>query len=116
MERADSGVLLPLSARHLPLRKASCLNNIGRGSLRNDSVTPQSRLAARLRERGVAPIAEAGFLNDSRPTLAASVAKSMSAGATSVTVQPCFLIAALKREGTLWSTREKEALRERQIF
>ena len=50
------------------------------------------RLAARLRERGVAPIAEAGFLNFSRPTIAEAVAKCVAAGATSVTVQPYFLI------------------------
>jgi len=85
-------------------RKAYCLNSIvpvGRGSLHSDSGALMIRLAARLRERGIAPIAEAGFLNDSRPTLAAAVAKSVSAGATSVNVQPCFLIAALKRERTL---------------
>ena len=65
---------------------------IGHGSLHSDSGASMIRLAARLRERGVAPIAEAGFLNFSRPTMAEAVAKSVGAGATSVTIQPYFLI------------------------
>ena len=65
---------------------------IGHGSLHSDSGASMIRLAARLRERGVAPIAEAGFLNFSRPTIAEAVAKCVCAGATSVTVQPYFLI------------------------
>ena len=65
---------------------------IGHGSLHSDSGASMIRLAARLRERGVAPIAEAGFLNFSRPTIAEAVAKCVGAGATSVTVQPYFLI------------------------
>ncbi len=65
---------------------------IGHGSLHSDSGASMIRLAARLRERGVAPIAEAGFLNFSRPTFAEAVAKCVAAGATSVTVQPYFLI------------------------
>ena len=48
---------------------------IGHGSLHSDSGASMIRLAARLRERGVAPIAEAGFLNFSRPTIAEAVAK-----------------------------------------
>ena len=65
---------------------------IGHGSLHSDSGASMIRLAARLRQRGVAPIAEAGFLNFSRPTIAEAVAKCVQAGATSVTVQPYFLI------------------------
>ncbi len=65
---------------------------IGHGSLHSDSGASMIRLAARLRERGVAPIAEAGFLNFSRPTIAEAVEKCVGAGATSVTVQPYFLI------------------------
>ena len=65
---------------------------IGHGSLHSDSGASMIRLAARLRERGVAPIAEAGFLNFSRPTIAEAVAKCVAAGATSVTIQPYFLI------------------------
>lgn len=65
---------------------------IGHGSLRSDSGASMIRLAARLRERGAAPIAEAGFLNFSRPTIAEAVAKCVGAGATAVTVQPYFLI------------------------
>ena len=48
---------------------------IGHGSLHSDSGASMIRLAARLRQRGVAPIAEAGFLNFSRPTIAEAVAK-----------------------------------------
>lgn len=65
---------------------------IGHGSLHSDSGASMIRLAARLRQRGIAPIAEAGFLNFSRPTIAEAVAKCVHAGATSVTVQPYFLI------------------------
>ena len=65
---------------------------IGHGSLHSDSGASMIRLAARLRERGVAPIAEAGFLNFSRPTIAEAVAKCAGAGATSVIIQPYFLI------------------------
>ena len=65
---------------------------IGHGSLHSDSGASMIRLAARLRQRGIAPIAEAGFLNFSRPTIAEAVAKCVQAGATSVTVQPYFLI------------------------
>lgn len=65
---------------------------IGHGSLRSGSGASMIRLAARLRERGVAAIVEAGFLNYSRPTLAEAVAKCVGAGATSITVQPYFLI------------------------
>ena len=65
---------------------------IGHGSLHSDSGASMIRLAARLRERGAAPIAEAGFLNFSRPTITEAVAKCVGAGATSVFVQPYFLI------------------------
>ena len=65
---------------------------IGHGSLHSDSGASMIRLAARLRERDVAPIAEPGFLNFSRPTIAEAVAKCVGAGATSVTIQPYFLI------------------------
>ncbi len=65
---------------------------IGHGSLHSDSGASMIRLAARLRQSGAAPIAEAGFLNFSRPTFAEAVAKCVDAGATSATVQPYFLI------------------------
>ena len=65
---------------------------IGHGSIHSDSGASMIRLAARLRERGVVPIAEAGFLNFSRPTIAEAVAKCVGAGATSVIIQPYFLI------------------------
>lgn len=66
---------------------------IGHGSLRSASGASMIRIAARLRERGVAPVVEAAFLNYSRPTLAETVAKVAAAGATLITVQPYFLIA-----------------------
>jgi sirohydrochlorin cobaltochelatase len=65
---------------------------IGHGSLKSASGASMIRMAARLRERGIAPIVEAGFLNYSRPTLTETVEKVVDAGATLVTVQPYFLI------------------------
>ena len=50
------------------------------------------RLAALLRKRGVAPIATAGFLNFSRPTVADAVERCVRKGATHLTIQPYFLI------------------------
>lgn len=68
---------------------------IGHGSLRSASGASMIRIAARLRERGVTPRVEAAFLNYSRPTLAETVAKVAAAGATTITVQPYFLIAGV---------------------
>jgi sirohydrochlorin cobaltochelatase len=68
---------------------------IGHGSLRSASGASMIRIAARLRERGVAPVVEAAFLNYSRPTLAETVAKVAAAGVTTITVQPYFLIAGV---------------------
>ncbi len=50
------------------------------------------RLAARLREQGVAPVAEAGFLNYSRPTLTEAIEKCVGLGVERLFVQPYFLI------------------------
>jgi sirohydrochlorin cobaltochelatase len=66
---------------------------IGHGSLRSASGASMIRIAARLRERKVAPRVEAAFLNYSRPTLAEVVSKVHAAGATTITIQPYFLIA-----------------------
>ncbi len=66
---------------------------IGHGSLRSASGASMIRIAARLRERGVAPLVEAAFLNYSRPTLAEVVSKVHAAGARTITIQPYFLIA-----------------------
>jgi len=66
---------------------------IGHGSLRSASGAAMIRIAARLRERGVAPIAEASFLNFNRPTLAAAVERCVAQGARSIVVQPYFLVA-----------------------
>ncbi len=66
---------------------------IGHGSVLGASGSAMIRLAARLREQGVLPIVEAAFLNYSRPTLAEAVAKCVDLGATSILVQPYFLIA-----------------------
>lgn len=65
---------------------------IGHGSIKSASGAAMIRLAARLREQGVAPVAEAGFLNYSRPTLAEAIAKCVGLGADRVFVQPYFLI------------------------
>ena len=66
---------------------------IGHGSLRSASGASMIRIAARLRERGVAPVVEAAFLNYSRPTLAEVVEKVAALGVTTLTIQPYFLIA-----------------------
>jgi len=66
---------------------------IGHGSLKSASGAAMIRIAARLRERGVAPIAEASFLNFNRPTLAEAVERCIAQGARSIVVQPYFLIA-----------------------
>lgn len=68
---------------------------IGHGSLRSASGASMIRIAARLREREAAAIVEAAFLNYSRPTLAETVEKVVDAGATTITVQPYFLIAGV---------------------
>lgn len=68
---------------------------IGHGSLRSASGASMIRIAARLRERGVAPVVEAAFLNYSRPTLAETVAKVAAEGVTTITIQPYFLIAGV---------------------
>lgn len=68
---------------------------IGHGSLRSASGASMIRIAARLREHGVAPVVEAAFLNYSRPTLAEVVEKVAAAGVTTITIQPYFLIAGV---------------------
>lgn len=68
---------------------------VGHGSLRSDSGSAMIRIAARLREQGVVPIVEAGFLNYNRPTLAEAVEKCLAQGANDIIVQPYFLIAGV---------------------
>ncbi|KPL90341.1 sirohydrochlorin chelatase [Herpetosiphon geysericola] len=65
---------------------------IGHGSLLPASGATMLRLAARLRERGVAALAEAGFLNYSQPDLAQATARLVEQGATEISVLPYFLI------------------------
>ncbi|XSG76510.1 sirohydrochlorin chelatase [Herpetosiphon llansteffanensis] len=65
---------------------------IGHGSLLAASGATMLRLAARLRERGVAALAEAGFLNYSQPDLAQATARLVEQGATEISVLPYFLI------------------------
>lgn len=65
---------------------------VGHGSLRKASGTAMLRLADHLRERGVAPIVAAGFLNFSQPTFAEAIQDCVDAGATRVAVQPYLLI------------------------
>jgi sirohydrochlorin cobaltochelatase len=52
-----------------------------------------AELAAHLRERGVAPIAEAGYLNYSEPRFGETFRRCVEQGATSITVVPYFLVA-----------------------
>lgn len=65
---------------------------VGHGSIHSDSGKSMIRIAARLREQAIMPIVEAGFLNYNQPTLADAVHKSKARGATTVIVQPYFLI------------------------
>ena len=65
---------------------------VGHGSLRQASGASMIRLAALLRKRGVAPIATAGFLNFSQPTIADAVERCARKGATRIVIQPYFLI------------------------
>ena len=65
---------------------------IGHGSIKSASGAAMIRLAARLREMGVAPVAEAGFLNYSRPTLTEAIEKCIEQGVERLFVQPYFLI------------------------
>lgn len=64
---------------------------VGHGSLRAGSGAAMIRIAARLRERGAAPLVAASFLNYSRPTLAETLQRLTMRGATAVTVLPYFL-------------------------
>lgn len=65
---------------------------VGHGSLRQASGASMIRLAALLRKQGVAPVATAGFLNFSQPTVADAVERCARKGATHLTIQPYFLI------------------------
>ena len=65
---------------------------VGHGSLRQASGASMIRLAALLRKQGVAPIATAGFLNFSKPTVADAVERCARKGATHIVIQPYFLI------------------------
>jgi len=66
---------------------------LGHGSLAAESGVAMFRLAEELRERGVAPMVTAGFLNLSEPTIDQSVARCVDAGARRLLVVPYFLIA-----------------------
>jgi sirohydrochlorin cobaltochelatase len=68
---------------------------VGHGSLRPGSGAAMLRLAARLRERGAAPLVGAGFLNYSQPDVAGALQRLVRQGATSVMVQPYFLVPGL---------------------
>ncbi|MEZ4616301.1 MAG: sirohydrochlorin chelatase [Caldilineaceae bacterium] len=65
---------------------------VGHGSIHSDSGKSMIRIATRLREQGVAPIVEAGFLNYNQPTLVDAVKKCKAQGATLIVIQPYFLI------------------------
>jgi sirohydrochlorin ferrochelatase len=52
-----------------------------------------AELALRLRERGVTPIAEVGYLNYSEPRFIDTFRRCVQQGATRITVVPYFLVA-----------------------
>jgi sirohydrochlorin ferrochelatase len=49
-------------------------------------------LAARMRERGDAPIVEVGFLNYTEPLFATAVTRCVAQGATRIAIAPYFLV------------------------
>jgi sirohydrochlorin cobaltochelatase len=65
---------------------------VGHGSLHPGSGAAMIRLAARLRERGLAPLSGAGFLNYSRPAFASTIERAIRQGATEMVVVPYFLV------------------------
>ncbi len=73
-----------------PKKTAAVL--VGHGSLQSESGRAMLQVADLLREQGVVPVVEAGFLNYSQPTLADAVAQAVAQAATRIIVQPYFLI------------------------
>lgn len=67
---------------------------VGHGSLRSDSGLAMIRVAAALRER-YGLVAEAGFLNFSRPTLSDALERVVAQGANKIVVQPYFLVSGV---------------------
>ncbi len=65
---------------------------VGHGSLRPGSGAAMIRIAARVREAGIAPVAAAGFLNYSQPRFEKALERCIAHGANSVVVQPYFLV------------------------
>lgn len=65
---------------------------VGHGSLRAGSGAAMIRLAARVREAGAAPLAAAGFLNYSRPTLSQALDRCIERGASEIAIMPYFLV------------------------
>lgn len=74
------------------MTKKTAVVLVGHGSLQSDSGRAMLQVATLLREQGIVPVVEAGFLNFSQPTLADAVAQAVAQGATSMIVQPYFLI------------------------
>jgi len=74
------------------MAKKSAAVLVGHGSLHSDSGQAMLQIAVLLRDQGVTPVVEAGFLNFSRPTMAEAVEKAVAQGVDQVIVQPYFLI------------------------
>jgi len=64
----------------------------GHGSIIKASGEAMVRLADTLREQGITPIVEAGFINYSVPTFVEAVTRCANHGATRIIVQPYLLI------------------------
>ncbi len=82
---------------------------IGHGSLKQASGAAMIRLAALLRKRGVVPVAAAAFLNFSKPTFQDGLERCIKKGATTIYVQPYFLI-----DGYYVNTALKKLVEEAQ--
>jgi sirohydrochlorin ferrochelatase len=74
------------------MTKRSAAVLVGHGSLHSDSGQAMLQIATLLREQGVAPVVEAGFLNFSQPTMGEAVEKALAQGVEQVIIQPYFLI------------------------
>lgn len=94
--------LQPVSYLH---RTAAVL--VGHGSVLNDAGATMMRISDRLRQKQVLSIVTGGFLNYSQPTFADAVERCIRQGATTILVQPYFLIPGRYVQETLYGLIEE---------
>ncbi len=88
---------------------------VGHGSLLGGAGAGMMRIVAQLRQREIAPIIEGGFLNYSIPTVSEAVDCCLRQAATSIIIQPFFLIAGAYVSNDLDSMVKQIASRHPQI-